>query len=152
MPPEPTAGMPIADGSTRGTGLIDAWVDDIRDVAMENASLVLLNFTLQFVAPQDRDAVIRKIVEGLVPGGALMISEKVTGEDASSNLLDRLHADFKRAQGYSELEISQKRTSIENTLRTDPVPVHLDRLHRCGFRVATPWFSCLGFVSILAIK
>ena len=152
---DPAAGVPIRGVPSQGVSgrnRIEPRLADVRDVAIERASLVLMNFTLQFIAPEERDSVVRRIAAGLLPGGALMLSEKVTGSDPPSTLLDQLHVDFKRAQGYSELEIAQKRTSLENTLRTDPVPVHLDRLERAGFRVAAPWFSCLGFVSILATK
>ena len=82
---------------------------DIRDIDIENASMVVLNFTLQFLEPADRLRLLEKIYRGLRPGGALVLSEKFSFEDAEvGELLFNMHHDFKRANGYSELEISCK--------------------------------------------
>ncbi|MCS5931179.1 carboxy-S-adenosyl-L-methionine synthase CmoA [Klebsiella pneumoniae subsp. pneumoniae] len=98
---------------------------DIRDVTIENASLVILNFTIQFLEPGDRRAILNKVYQGLNPGGALVLSEKFSFEDAHvSELLFNMHHDFKRANGYSELEISQKRSMLENVMLTDSVETH----------------------------
>ena len=77
---------------------------DIRDIDIENASMVVLNFTLQFLEPADRLRLLEKIYRGLRPGGALVLSEKFSFEDAEvGELLFNIHHDFKRANGYSEL-------------------------------------------------
>ncbi|MDF7670825.1 carboxy-S-adenosyl-L-methionine synthase CmoA [Orbaceae bacterium ESL0721] len=88
---------------------------DIADIAMENASMVVLNFTLQFLNPKARQQMLDKIFQALNPNGILVISEKFSFDDSKINdLLFNMHHDFKRANGYSELEISQKRTMLEN--------------------------------------
>lgn len=126
---------------------------DICDVKIENASMVVLNFTLQFVPAADRTALLKRVFDGLLPGGALCLSEKVCFEDdGQQRLLTELHLDFKRAHGYSELEIAQKRTSLENTLIPETLQQHVDRLHHVGFQTAAPWFQCFNFASILAVK
>ena len=126
---------------------------DIRTVPIENASVVILNFTLQFIAPAQRDALIQTIYDGLRPGGALILSEKVVFEDVGQNgRFTDIHHDFKRANGYSDLEISQKRTSIENVLISESVPQHQTRLAHAGFSSAEVWFQALNFMSILALK
>lgn len=121
---------------------------DIQDVVLEDAAVAVLNFTLQFIEPDRRGALIEKIYSGLRPGGALILSEKVTGEP----MLEELHHDFKKANGYSELEIAQKRTALEKVLIPEPVETHLRRLRSAGFGRVQPWFQCLNFVSLLAIK
>ncbi len=84
--------------------------------------MVVLNFTLQFIPPEDRAALLRKIYQGLNPGGILVLSEKYRFEDnAVNDLLIDLHHEFKRANGYSELEVSQKRTALENVMKTDSI-------------------------------
>ena len=126
---------------------------DILDVKMENASFVVLNFTLQFIAAEQRDALLARACQALNPGGALLLSEKVCFDaPAQQQLLTDLHLDFKRANGYSELEIAQKRTSLENTLIPETIEAHCDRLKRVGFSVTAPWFLCFNFASILAVK
>ncbi|MGL5480539.1 MAG: carboxy-S-adenosyl-L-methionine synthase CmoA, partial [Aeromonas veronii] len=126
---------------------------DICDIEIENASVVVLNFTLQFVEPEKRAALIQRIHDGLRPGGILILSEKFRFEDEPVNeLLIDLHLDFKRANGYSELEISQKRTALENVRRTDSLPVHQTRLRDAGFVHQDLWFQCFNFGSMIAIK
>ena len=81
------------------------------------------------------------------------MSEKFKFEDqVIQNTMDELHLDFKRANGYSELEISQKRSSIENVLISDTVQEHKNRLSAVGFKHSEVWFQCLNFGSIIAIK
>ena len=126
---------------------------DIRDVAIENASLVILNFTIQFLEPGDRQAILNKVYQGLNPGGALVLSEKFSFEDAHvGELLFNMHHDFKRANGYSELEISQKRSMLENVMLTDSVETHKARLRQAGFEHAELWFQCFNFGSLVAVK
>lgn len=126
---------------------------DVCDIDIEDAAMVVLNFTLQFIEPNKRRALLKKICAGMKPGGILLLSEKTRFDDCAVNhLVTELHLDFKRANGYSELEISQKRTSLENVMKTDPLPAHLQRLKDCGFSSAETWFQCYNFASMIAIK
>ena len=98
---------------------------DILDIDINNASMVVLNFTLQFLAPDNRQRLLNRIYQGLNPGGVLVLSEKFSFQDKQiGELLFNMHHDFKRANGYSELEISQKRSMLENVMLTDPVETH----------------------------
>lgn len=126
---------------------------DVRDVMIENASLVVLNFTLQFIAPAERDAIIERVYAGLVAGGILILSEKVVFADAVHNeRMVEIHHDFKRANGYSELEIAQKRTALEEVLIPETVEQHQARLLGAGFASAEVWFQAFNFVSTVGIK
>ncbi|HIE5375026.1 TPA: carboxy-S-adenosyl-L-methionine synthase CmoA [Proteus mirabilis] len=126
---------------------------DILDIDINNASMVVLNFTLQFLAPDNRQRLLNRIYQGLNPGGVLVLSEKFSFQDKQiGELLFNMHHDFKRANGYSELEISQKRSMLENVMLTDPVETHKSRLHQAGFSHAEVWFQCFNFGSLLAIK
>jgi tRNA (cmo5U34)-methyltransferase len=126
---------------------------DIRDVEINNASMVVLNFTLQFLPIHDRDALIKRIYDGMLAGGVLVISEKLFFEDNHiQQLLDEQHLDFKRANGYSELEISQKRSALENVMRPDSLNVHQQRFTENGFSHFSVWFQCFNFASMVAIK
>ncbi|HLS97581.1 MAG: carboxy-S-adenosyl-L-methionine synthase CmoA [Porticoccaceae bacterium] len=126
---------------------------DIRDTPIADASMVALNFTLQFVPPGDREALLARIWAGLNPGGIVVLSEKVAFEDAHHNaLMIDLHHSFKRANGYSELEISQKRSALENVLIPETLAIHRERLRRVGFGSVDVWFQCFNFASLIAIK
>lgn len=124
---------------------------DLASVRVREASVVVLNLTLQFVPPGQRLEVLGEIRRGLLPGGALILSEKVRLEDATeAKLFAVLHEDFKRANGYSELEISQKRAALERVLIPDSLETHAARLEAAGFAGSLCWFRCLSFVSLLA--
>lgn len=126
---------------------------DIRDIEIRDASVVVLNFTLQFLVPNDRQLLLEKIYAGLRPGGILILSEKYIFDDERANeLLIDLHHDFKRANGYSELEISQKRSAIENVMRPDSIETHKQRFADIGFSHSEVWFQCFNFGSMFAIK
>ncbi len=132
---------------------VDVQLADITEVNIENASVVALNFTLQFIAQPMRRALLEKIYAGLKPGGILLLSEKIKGEnDTVDDVLIDLHHDFKRANGYSELEISQKRSAIENVMRPDTLSEHQQRLTDIGFTHTQVWYQCFNFCSMIAIK
>lgn len=126
---------------------------DITDFPLENASLTVLNFTLQFVAREQRERLLQRIHDALQPGGILVLSEKVCFDDEAHNrLMVDLHHHFKRAQGYSDLEISQKRSALENVLVPETLDVHRARLRQVGFNSVDVWFQCFNFASLIAIK
>jgi tRNA (cmo5U34)-methyltransferase len=126
-------------------------VADITQLSLQPCSVVVLNFTLQFIAPAQRLALLRRIRQALVPGGVLILSEKLLFSDPSSQAsLESLHYAFKRANGYSDLEIAQKRAAIEKVMLPDTLETHIDRLHEAGFSHAHTWFQCLNFCSMIA--
>jgi len=127
--------------------------EDIQQSSLQNASVVAMNFTLQFISPAKRDAIMQSVANALHPGGVFILSEKVTFDDP---VLSELHIDmyhnFKSANGYSDLEISQKRTALENVLIPDTLETHSRRLANAGFQSSSVWFQCFNFASIVAIK
>jgi tRNA (cmo5U34)-methyltransferase len=126
---------------------------NIQDVPIKQASMAVLNFTLQFIAIADRLPLLRNIYEGLLPNGVLILSEKLAFEDEPhQQLMTELHHNFKRANGYSDLEIAQKRSSIENYLIPETLHAHRQRLRAAGFQSVDVWFQCFNFASIIAIK
>lgn len=142
-----------SDDAAEGRCEIKLHLADIGEISMENASMVVLNFTLQFVPAAERQGLLKKCFDAMTPGGALLLSEKVCFDDpGQQNLLTELHLDFKRACGYSNLEIAQKRSALENTLIPESIELHCRRLSDLGFRVVAPWFQCFNFASILAVK
>lgn len=128
------------------------WVEaDISEAALDDACVVVLNYTLQFVPPAERSPLLRRIREALHPDGALIVSEKIRFDDPHTQReLEAAHLDFKRANGYSELEISQKRSALENVLKPDTLERHRARFVEAGFGRATEWFRCLNWASFLA--
>ena len=126
---------------------------DIQEFPITNASMAVLNFTLQFIPENDRQVMLTKIYEGLNPNGILVLSEKVEFDDPQINqLLIDLHHDFKRENGYSDLEISQKRNALENVLVPDTLEQHITRLKEVGFSHVSCWLQQFNFLSIIAIK
>ena len=132
---------------------VDLVERDIRDIQFTNASMVVLNYTLQFVDRADRDELVQNIYTGLNEGGLLVLSEKVVDEDAHmEELLVDLHQEHKRRNHYSALEIARKRAALENVLVPETVAEHRARLQRAGFSRSAVWLRYFNFVSIIAIR
>jgi tRNA (cmo5U34)-methyltransferase len=135
------------------TSRIECRHEDLRDSKIEDASMVILNFTLQFIEPAAREALMRKIYDGMRPGGLLIISEKIQFPDPALNeLFIDLYHRFKETQGYSKLEISQKRAALENVLIPETLAAHRERLNGAGFHSVDTWFQCFNFASMVAFK
>lgn len=132
---------------------VEIFCQDMAETELNNASVVVINFTLQFIAPKARQALINKIYQKITRGGILIVSEKIHFDNSEiQDAITHLHLQFKRANGYSELEISQKRASLENVLVSDTEQTHLARFKKAGFDSASIWFQAYNFVSFLAIK
>lgn len=132
---------------------VDVIEADVLNVPIENASMVLLNFTLQFIDPAQRLDLLRTIYQGLLPGGVLLLAEKLHFDNPADNeLLIDWHHEFKRSQGYSNLEIAQKRQALENVLRPDSMDTHKQRLKDAGFEQVMTCFQALNFAAIIASK
>ncbi len=136
-----------------GAARVDIICADIQQAVISNASMVTLNFTLQFVPADQRLDMLQRIHCGLRPGGALVLSEKTALPGKSQQqLFESLHHDFKREMGYSDLEVAQKRAALDQVLIPDTAASHMERLHKAGFKEVYTWFQCLNFASWLAIK
>ena len=141
------------DGLPQFAGKVDCRCEDLVDSQIENASVVVLNFTLQFIPLSQRAALLSKIYEGMKPGGILIVSEKISFPDEKLNqLFIEMYHSFKETMGYSKLEISQKRSALEKVLLPETLEVHRDRLKSTGFQSVDVWFQCFNFASMVAFK
>ena len=131
---------------------------EIREEAMQttqihNASIVVLNFTLQFIKDEQRTDLLKRIASSMLPGGAMILSEKLRFEDSNmQQQMTELHHNFKKYQGYSDLEIAQKRAALDNVLIPNTEQEHLERLTESGFSSVQMVMRCLNFATFLAIK
>ena len=122
-------------------------------VSLDKASVVICNLTLQFVRPLYRDTLIRNIYLNLVDGGCLLLVEKVLGEESMINrMFIDFYYDFKRRNGYSEMEIASKREALENVLIPYKLQENLTMLRRNGFELVDTFFKWYNFAGLLAVK
>ena len=132
---------------------VEVLCQDILTMEFQQASLVSMNLTLQFIDLHQRLPLLSRIADSLVIGGALFLSEKIQFKDHDQQQkLTALHHQFKKHQGYSDLEIAQKRTAIENVLIPETLETHQQRLTEAGFSKIIIALQCLNFVSIIAYK
>jgi len=127
--------------------------EDILNEKIENASVVVLNYTLQFIDPLKREDVLQHIYDGLVHNGILLVSDKMlqSSTDVSRIFIDYYYA-FKRSQGYSDLEISQKREALENVLIPYTVQEEKELFYNAGFHSVDIFFSWNNFTSYICMK
>ena len=132
---------------------IEVVLGDIRETDISNASMVVLNYTLQFLPIAERGALLEKICTGMNDDGLLVLSEKFIDEDPQmEQLLVDLHHEHKRRNHYSELEVSRKRAALENVLVPETVATHRERLREAGFARSAVWLRYFNFVSIIALR
>ena len=125
---------------------------NIQDIEIKNASVIVMNFTLQFIPLDERKNILNNIYNGMNEGGCLILSEKLAFDDGENEIQIALHHAFKKSNGYSDLEISQKRSALENVLIPETKETHIQRLTEVGFTQAFPLFQCFNFASFIAIK
>lgn len=132
---------------------IECRCEDLQEATISDASVVVLNFTLQFIPFADRANLLRKIYNGMRPGAVLIVSEKIIFPDEKLNqLFIEMYHSFKEDMGYSKLEISQKRAALEKVLLPETLVKHRDRLQDIGFHSIDVWFQCFNFASMVAFK
>ncbi len=126
---------------------------DMTEIDFSNAEVVILNYTLQFLKEEKRDELLKTIYHGLKPGGLLILSEKIKSPTQNiQELITELYYDFKKANGYSELEISQKREALENVLVPLTANDQIHLLNQSGFHHAEMIFRWYNFASFIGIK
>lgn len=126
---------------------------DLSKLSLENASLVTMCWTMQFVRPLQRERVVRWIYDGLVDGGALILTEKVLTQDHRMNrfFID-LYYNYKERNGYSQTEILRKREALENVLVPYTLEENMELFRRNGFETVETFFQWYNFVGILCVK
>lgn len=125
----------------------------LEDYPLKDTSVVVINLTLQFLALSARDHLIQSIYDALLPGGILLLSEKVIHADKELSALQQdWYYRLKKENGYSQLEISQKRDALENVLIPETIEQHQKRLNQAGFRKIDIWLKWFNFTSILCVK
>ncbi|MDO8422641.1 MAG: carboxy-S-adenosyl-L-methionine synthase CmoA [Parvibaculum sp.] len=140
-----------AMGVTRAMEFVNA--DLHQGFFVDNASVITMLLTLQFVRPLYRDRITKMFYNGLNENGALILIEKLTSEDTIFNRLFINHYyDFKRRNGYSETEIAKKREALENVLIPYRLEENVELLKEAGFRKVEPFFRWYNFCGIIAVK
>jgi len=123
---------------------------DLRDTDVSGARVVVLNLVLQFLHPDERLQILTRIRNQLADDGLLIVSEKVRHADPQlHDFYDTAHLDWKQANGYSALEVSQKRSALENVMRIDTEEIHSERFAQAGFQRVVQWYRCLNWASFL---
>jgi tRNA (cmo5U34)-methyltransferase len=122
-------------------------------ISIENASVVLMVLSLQFIRPLYREKLLESILRGTIDNGCLIVVEKVLGEDSVFNrLFIKYYYEMKKRNGYSELEISKKRESLENVLIPYRLLENRELLLKQGFRYCDVFFKWYNFCGMVAVK
>jgi len=133
------------------SGKIKFLEEDINNIKINTASIVVINFVLQFLEVEKRETLLKRIFQGMKKGGILIISEKIHFDNTLRNqTIYRIYDRFKLKNGYSKMEISAKRDSLEGVLVTDLEALHLQRLRKIGFKGVKKVMSNLNFITLIA--
>jgi tRNA (cmo5U34)-methyltransferase len=141
------------EGQTQGAQVEFREADLNHPIEIKNASVVVLNLTLQFIRPLYRDSLVKAVYEGLNDKGCLILVEKVLGNHSLINrTFIKLYYDMKKRNGYSETEIAQKREALENVLIPYRLDENMELLRRCGFAYSDVFYKWYNFSGVLAVK
>lgn len=126
---------------------------DLSEVDCPGSSAFIVNYTLQFIRPLLRPALVKRLFDNLRPGGLLIVSEKTILADRRLNrTFIEIYHDLKRERGYSELEIARKREALENILIPFSTEENISLLQKAGFSPVTPFFQWFNFTSFVGCK
>ncbi len=141
-----------ADENTTNVS-IDFIQENIQHTEIVNASVVVMNFTLQFIPLAERKELLKNIYNGLLPGGIFILSEKITFEDKEEEqVMNNLHLHMKSLNDYNQLEIANKRKALEEVLIPETIASHQRRLEETGFKQSFVWLKCFNFISLFSVK
>ncbi len=140
-----------SNGITRKYQLLSK--DLNNGVTIENASVVIMCLTLQFIRPLYREKLVEEIHSQLNENGCLILIEKVLGEDSLFNRqFIKYYYDFKRRNQYNDMEIAQKREALENVLIPYKLMENRELLFNKGFRYVETFFKWYNFCGMIAVK
>ncbi len=126
---------------------------NMENIALTNASVIVMNLSLQFLPLALRDDLMARVYQALRPSGILLVTEKtVQTHEGFTDLFRDCYYRFKMENGYSNLEISQKRDALENVLIPETVETHVDRFSRSGFTHIDIWMKWFNFTSFICQK
>ena len=135
------------------SGKVQFIEQDITNVEISNASIVVINFVLQFLNMSERISLLERVYEGMISRGMLVLSEKIHFDsEFRTEVISKLHHQFKADNGYTEMEISRKRDALEGVLVTDTETKHLQRLESIGFKKVRKEISNLNFMTLVVEK
>ncbi len=136
-----------------GAGNITPLVSDIMDIDFAPSSVIVSNLTVQFISPDKRDLLIKRIYDSLIPGGIFLLTEKtVNPDDDLAALQQEFYYRLKEENGYSQIEITRKREALENVLIPETVETHINRLTSAGFSAIEIWLKWFHFTSFICRK
>lgn len=147
--------LTVTEKKFRDNGIknVELIQSDLEKIVFEPSGFVIMNYTLQFINPLNRLELLQKIYQSLRPGGIFILSEKIKVENPEiEGLITDLYYDFKRRNGYSELEISQKREALEKVLNPLTPSSQIELLKIAGFKKVEILFRCYNFACYIGIK
>jgi tRNA (cmo5U34)-methyltransferase len=124
-----------------------------KDADTSNADMILLNYTLQFINQAERPEMVKKLCDSINPGGVLILSEKLRQEDKAIETFNtEVYEKFKAGNGYSHLEIANKRQALENILVPRSLEDNRQLLLDAGFSRVEILFKWLNFTTLIAFR
>jgi tRNA (cmo5U34)-methyltransferase len=134
-------------------GKITLLEEDICNFQLENASLIMSHYTLQFISPEERIKILHAIYTALIPGSCFIFSEKIKhNSPLSESILTKEYYEFKKGNGYSETENMRKRQALENVLQPNTLDDNIALLKKAGFSTIELLHKELCFCTLIAWK
>lgn len=126
---------------------------DMLDYDYGDEDVIVANYTLQFIRPMQRTELVKRLHDSLNDDGLFIFSEKIVFNDKKldKEIID-IYYKYKKEQGYSEYEISQKREALENVLIPFTIKENIQMCKDAGFTNVKTIFQWANFVTFVAKK
>jgi tRNA (cmo5U34)-methyltransferase len=149
----------LAASRERFAGLVERNIVDIQSIDLRHeyppvaASLTLCCLTLQFTPIEYRQQILKSIFRSTLPGGALILVEKIIGCSAEiDSILVKLHLRHKEDNGYSKDAIDRKRLSLEGVLVPITAAWNEQLVRTAGFSQVEMVWRNLNFAAWVAVR
>lgn len=135
-----------------GAERVDWRIEDVQDTVIDDAAVVISHYCLQFVAPEKRQEIVARIYAGLRPGGFLLLSEKTSDDPHEAPYFRSRYEAFKRANGYSQEEIDNKKKALDGVLMPWSTVENERALRDAGFETPVLLMKHWNFSTWIARK
>jgi len=124
-----------------------------KPLPIHNASVVILNLTLQFLKPKNRLLLLRSIHRGLADGGCVILAEKVRNDyKRFDDLFTQRYYQMKKRNKYSKGEIRHKEKALKGFLQPFTAQANEQLLASSGFSQCETFYRWYNFHGMLAMK
>ena len=137
----------------KNSNVVEFVKKNLEDVKFEKNDLTISYYTMQFIRPDQRLKIFKKVYKSLNLNGGFILFEKTRATDARfQDIFNAVYNEFKIENNYSYDEIMNKYRSLKGILEPFTDKDNLRCLKEAGFKHTISIFQWTCFKGYLCIK